>query len=281
MNQIYFTGYDAVHPDDFIFDVSEGYDCYLLLITSTPAGFWIDGQIEEYPSHHAILYPPHHKIWYGASGEPYGNDWLRFASDESYVRLFPLMARPFPVSDPAYCHSLIQLLTWETSPWTAALCTEHQAEEIMGIPSNTADNKRNRFAPAEDSQTVSQLLRILFLKLREDVLHHAASPHDHELLMLRRQIINDPQLPWNVGEMAKQLHISTGHLQLLYKQKFGISCMDDVIECRLRKARDLLIYTDQSIAETAASCGYQNTEHFCRQFRKYVGITPGSFRKKR
>ena len=97
MNQIYFTGYDAVHPDDFIFDVSEGYDCYLLLITSTPAGFWIDGQIEEYPSHHAILYPPHHKIWYGASGEPYGNDWLRFASDESYVRLFPLMARPFPV----------------------------------------------------------------------------------------------------------------------------------------------------------------------------------------
>ena len=39
MNQIYFTGYDAVHPDDFIFDVSEGYDCYLLMNPSTPAGF--------------------------------------------------------------------------------------------------------------------------------------------------------------------------------------------------------------------------------------------------
>ena len=191
------------------------------------------------------------------------------------------MARPFPVSDPAYCHSLIQLLTWEACPWTAALRTDRHAGEIVDIPAGAENEEMPPFTPHHDNPIVSQLLRILFLKLREDVLHHAAAPHDHELLMLRRQIINDPQLPWSVAEMAKQLHVSTGHLQLLYKQKFGISCMDDVIECRLRKAKDLLIYADQSIAETAVSCGYQNTEHFCRQFRKYVGTTPGGFRKRR
>ena len=79
--------------------------------------------------------------------------------------------------------------------------------------------------------------------------------------------------------MAEQLHISPGHLQLLYKQQFGISCMDDVIDFRLRKAKDLLAYTEQSIAEIAEQCGYKNIEHFCRQFRKNTDTTPGRFRK--
>lgn len=279
MNHIYFTGYDAVHPDDFIFDVSEGYDCYLLLITNTPARFWVDGQIEEYPAHYAILYPPHHKIWYGACTDSYGNDWLRFSSDEPFVRLFPLTAHPFPVSDPEYCHNLIQMLTWETSQWIPSSRADRHASADT-LPGSERDLKPNSEIN-QHSLIISQLLHILFLKLREDVLHHASSPHDHELLILHRQIINYPQLAWNVSEMAKQLHVSMGYLQLLYKQQFGISCIDDVIKCRLRKARDLLSYTDQSIAEIAEQCGYQNTEHFCRQFRKYIGITPGKFRKKR
>ena len=62
--------------------------------------------------------------------------------------------------------------------------------------------------------------------------------------------------------------MSTGHLHLLYKQKFGLSCMDDVIASRIRKAKDLLIYTDHSIVEICEQCGYQNLEHFCRQFHK-------------
>lgn len=270
MNHIYFTGYDAVHPNDFVFDIPDGYDCYLLLITNTPARFRINEQTEEYPPHCAILYPPHHRIWYAASTECYGNDWIRFTSDETFVRNFPLSARPFPVSDSDYCHNLIQLLTWETSQWkgTAREC-HHAGTDTL---SDSATNQENLI--------ISQLLRILFFKLRDDVMHHAASSHDHELLTLRRQISNNPQFAWSVQEMAKLLHVSMGHLQFLYKQKFGISCMDDVIDARLRKAKDLLIYTDQSISEIAEQCGYKNMEHFCRQFRKCIGITPGKFRRK-
>lgn len=132
---------------------------------------------------------------------------------------------------------------------------------------------------ANDNPTISYLLRILFLKLRDDVLHHAASSHDHELLMLRRQISNNPQFPWSVREMARQLHLSMGHLQTLYKQQFDISCMDDVIDLRLRKAKDLLAYTEHSISEISEQCGYKNIEHFCRQFHKNIGITPGKYRK--
>lgn len=270
MNHIYFTGYDAIHSGDFVFDIPEGYDCYLLLMTHTPALFYVEGQCTEYPAHHAILYPPHHKIWYAASRETYGNDWIRFASDETFVRHFPLFSHPFPVSDPDYYHNLFQLLTWETS----------QLDGTSRLLRHAGADMQSDLVTKQGNSAISQFLHVLFSKLRDDVFHHEVSSHDHELLMLRRQISNNPQLAWNVQEMAKILHISMGHLQFLYKQQFGISCMDDVIEFRLRKAKDLLTYTDQSISEIAEQCGYKNTEHFCRQFKKGTGITPGSFRKK-
>ncbi len=270
MNYIYFTGYNAQHPGDFVFEVTEGYDCYLLLITHTPARFCIDGVTEEYPAHCAMLYPPRTPVWYGASTDCYSDDWVRFSSDETFVESFPQTNRPFPISDPDYCHNLIQLLTWETSLWTGTSRSFHHAK---------ADDSANQPC-RNDTQITAQLLRILFLKLRDDVLRHTVSPHDHALLMLRRQISNNPQLPWTIRQMAEQLHISPGHLQLLYKQQFGVSCMDDVIDFRLRKARDLLAYTEQSVAEIAEQCGYKNVEHFCRQFHKNIGVTPRTFRKK-
>lgn len=277
MNNIYFTGYDAIHTSDFVYDVPEGHDCYLLILTTTPALFEVDGRITEQPAYSAVLYPPHQKIWYGACGETYGNHWVRFASDESFVTNFPKLSQPFPVSDPEYCRSVFQLLSWETSHWL------NIARPFRNSGTDTLSDAENSFLQNSDTgqseQTISQLLRILFQKLHSDALHHATSPHDHELLVLRKQITNNPQSPWTVQNMAGMLHMSTGYLQLLYKQKFGVSCMDDVIECRIRLAKDLLSYSYKNITEIAEDCGYNNTEHFCRQFRKYTGVTPGQYRK--
>lgn len=277
MNMIYFTGYDAVHTSDFVYDVPEGHDCYLLILTTTPALFKIDGQITEQPAYSAVLYPPHIKSWYSAAGETYGNHWVRFASDESFVTNFPKLAQPFPVSDPEYCRSLFQLLSWETSHWLNISRPFHNSG--TDILTDAENSFLENFDTHQSEQTISQLLRILFQKLHSDALHHETTPHDHELLMLRKHISNSPHFPWMVQDMADMLHMSTGYLQLLYKQKFGVSCMDDVIECRIRRAKDLLLYSNRSVADIAEQCGYNNTEHFCRQFRKYTGQTPGQYRK--
>lgn len=280
MNQIYFVGYDGIHSADFKYDIPEGFHCYLLVVTTTPALFRVQGKINEYPAHTAILYPPNHEIWYAADNQPYGNHWLRFASDESFVTRFPRQAVPFPISDPDYCHSMFQLLTWETASLISPPCNNAAGENAGSSILNR--NEQMRYAISDNSQinlNSSQLLRILFNKLHSELTNPSVTDHDHELLALRRQIAANPQFSWNVSDMAKSLHISTGYLQLLYKQKFDISCMDDVIHFRLFKARDLLTYTTESISEIAWQCGYNHTEHFCRQFRKFIGVTPGQFRK--
>lgn len=250
MNHIRYAGYDASHPADFVFDIPEGHDCYLFLLTHTRAEFWVNGILSEYPAGSAILYPPGYKIYYRACSTSYVNDWIRFDTDESYAAALPLKGIPFPVSDPEYCHSLVRLLTWESS-----------------------------FLTDNSPLIISNLLHTLFLKLFEDSARQEHDIHGQKLLALRKDILNNPGLPWKVQDMACRLHISAGYLQLLYKKKFGVSCMDDVIKSRIHKAKELLLYTDDTAAEIAASCGYPNPEHFNRQFRKYTGISPGAFRK--
>lgn len=250
MNEIQFMGYSAKHTKDFIYEFTENHDFYLLVLTSTPASFLIDDVLQEYPAHSAILYAPGQKIHYRASGTEYGNDWLRFTTDETFVTQFPVQGIPFPVSDPDYCHNLLKLLTWESS-----------------------------FSSVNSEMIISNLLRVLFLKLNEDSSHLEDSAHSNNLLNLRKQIYNSPQLSWNISHMAEKLHLSAGYLQALYKNMFGISCMEDVIEGRIRLAKDQLMYTTKTINEISEYCGYNNVEHFCRQFRSLCDCTPKQFRQ--
>ncbi len=250
MNEIDFIGYSGEHPSDFVYDVPGGHNCYLLLLIKSPAEILVDGELKQVPSNTAILFTPGHHIYYRAYKEEYRNDWIRFHSDESFVEQFPLQNVPFSVSDPEYCHTLIKLLTWESS-----------------------------FTSAGSEAVITNLLRVLFSKLHENSISSVSNLHAHALMNLHKKIYNHPQLPWSVSQMSRELHLSAGYLQALYKKMFGSSCMDDVIEGRLHRAQDQLMYTTKPIQEIAENCGYNNVEHFCRQFRQFVGCTPGKFRK--
>ena len=250
MNEIDFIGYSAVHPDNFVYDVPNGFPGYLLLFITSAAELLTEDKIVRVSANTAILYTPGCRIYYRAAGEEYRNDWIRFRSDHSFVEQFPLRNVPFSVIDPEYCHQLFKLLTWESS-----------------------------FSSSESEANISHMLRVLFSKLRESTMNGTANLHTHELIALHKKIYNNPQLSWNVNRMAEELHLSASHVQTLYRKQFGSSCMDDVIEGRLRRAQDLLEYTEYSIREIAERCGYNNVEHFCRQFRQHNGCTPGQYRK--
>ncbi|MGN0429990.1 MAG: helix-turn-helix transcriptional regulator [Acetatifactor sp.] len=251
MLQVDFVGYNAVHPDGFVYDIGSGHDFFLLVLTSSPAEFLVDGQFHSYPAGSVMLYTPGSYICYKSNNGEYRNDWIRFRTNESFVQEFPFQNTPFPVSDPEYCHHLIKLITWESS------------------------------LPSPNSELIlSHLFNTLFLKLHDGCGKKTEpSAHDSDMLALRKRIYNNPQLPWNVSQMAEELHLSAGYFQTLYKHKFNVSCMDDVIEGRLRLAKDHLVSSGKSILEIAEACGYRNVEHFCRQFRQYAGCSPSQYRR--
>ncbi len=248
MYRIRTMGYDAVHPSDFVYEMPASGDS-LLILTATPVRCFEGKSCRVLPPPQAALFLPGSGARYGADGEPYQNDWMIFSSDETAVTGFPLVNRFFPVSDPEYCHSLFRLLTWE---WR-----QDGGYETV----------------------ISQLMSVLFHRLAADLGRQDSEPYGFALDALRRRIGSEPHAPWTVAGMARELHISEGYLQALYKRRFGVSCMEDVIRARLRLAEDCLTHTVMSVAEIAVVCGYHSTEHFSRQFRRFVGIAPLAYRR--
>lgn len=250
MTNIHYINYDNSHSESFVYDLPEGFDCWLLVLTQTPALFWVNGEIKEYPSYSAVLYSPHQKIYYRACTDKYIDDWVCFDSTESYVTETMLpFGVPFSLDDPEYCNKLFQLLVTE-----------------------------NFFNKDYKESSIDYLLRTMFNKLIESYYNSGISSQYYNLLNLRIEIHNNPGNHWSVSRMGDFLHISPGYLQTIYKNTFGISCMDDVINSRIRLAKEYLMHGVHTIAEVAIFCGYNNVEHFCRQFKQMTGFTPGTFR---
>ena len=79
--------------------------------------------------------------------------------------------------------------------------------------------------------------------------------------------------------MAQYVKLGTRSLQKFYKNFFGITCINEVILSRTNRAKLLLLRTTKSISEISQQCGYNNWEHFSRQFKSREGMTPTQYRK--
>ncbi len=82
-----------------------------------------------------------------------------------------------------------------------------------------------------------------------------------------------------VAEIAKEMHVTGNHLSRLFKQQFGCSITDYIIQRRMGRIREMLFDHTLSIAEIADRCGFSNANYFCRFFRKQTGTSPGAYRQ--
>ena len=98
---------------------------------------------------------------------------------------------------------------------------------------------------------------------------------------LREMIYNYPEKPWNINDITEGMAISKSHFFRTYKKYFMTSCAADIIRSRIKKASELLIYTDFTISEIAAKCGYNSENYFTHQFKYVTGMTASQFRRKR
>lgn len=86
------------------------------------------------------------------------------------------------------------------------------------------------------------------------------------------------ETPPRPSEVADELGISTRQLERLFDRHLGTSPKRYGLELRLNRARNLIVQTEQSVAEIAMASGFTSTSHFSRVFRRKYGISPGAQR---
>ncbi len=138
-----------------------------------------------------------------------------------------------------------------------------------------------RFFDEKDTESFGDALDEMIDMAKVKAMTVSAQSEDcrEQLHRIRNKFLENPQQDWTIDSIAKEIGISKSHLQRLYKEEFGSSCIDDIISARLDRAKWLLVNTDLKIGRIAEQCGYLNESHFMRQFKTKIGMTALKFRK--
>lgn len=79
-------------------------------------------------------------------------------------------------------------------------------------------------------------------------------------------------------DLARHVGVSAGHLSQLLKERTGRSFVEMLREVRVQAAGELLVETDQALADVAAACGFCDQSYMTHVFRDLRGMTPKQYR---
>lgn len=96
-------------------------------------------------------------------------------------------------------------------------------------------------------------------------------------IQLMKENYENPE--FNMSVLAEALNISSVTLAVEFKSSMGISPSDYLAIIRMERAKVLLKESQLRVKEVSVAVGYEDDHVFMRRFKKYVGKTPGEYRK--
>ena len=87
-------------------------------------------------------------------------------------------------------------------------------------------------------------------------------------------------MPISLEEVAKETNTGVRQLERLFKNHVGKSPLSYFREIRLKYAHWLLTNTNRSLTDISYECGFSDSSHFSRSFKKEFGESPNAIRKK-
>lgn len=84
--------------------------------------------------------------------------------------------------------------------------------------------------------------------------------------------------PLTVREIAACSGVHPIHFSRVFRRHFHCSVGDYVHRMRIRQAVQRLS-SSHSLAQIAADCGFCDQGHFCRVFKRVMGVTPGAYKR--
>lgn len=82
-----------------------------------------------------------------------------------------------------------------------------------------------------------------------------------------------------VEDLALEADCNPNYLSQLFKQCEGVSISHYILQEKINRAKNLLIYSDYSYIEIATYLGFSSQSHLGTQFKKYTGYTLRQFRE--
>ena len=143
------------------------------------------------------------------------------------------------------------------------------------------------------------------VRLGEVVLPHALSPEQQLALQVRLKSLGFELIESRQKELIEKIKLSVraylaegnerkvklsayitqnipfdySYLSDLFSGVEGITIEKYLIQLRIEKVKELLVYDRYSLAEIAEITGYSSSQHLSTQFKQVTGLSPSHFKK--
>jgi AraC family transcriptional regulator of arabinose operon len=89
---------------------------------------------------------------------------------------------------------------------------------------------------------------------------------------------NEWKEPGRLEEIAARVGLSSSRLTHLFTASAQVSIRAFIQERRLRQAAELLVTTEERIAQIAYSVGFRDASNFNHGFKRMFGVSPKAYR---
>lgn len=103
-----------------------------------------------------------------------------------------------------------------------------------------------------------------YSELSQKVIHYLEDHYNEDL---------------SLDSLAQAMDYNKSYLCVAFKKDTQQTILDCLNTIRIRKAAELIVYSDHSLSQVSELCGFASVSHFNRVFLKYAGITPGQCRR--
>ena len=84
----------------------------------------------------------------------------------------------------------------------------------------------------------------------------------------------------SLDDLSHRFYISKYYLTREFKRAYSETIFQHIIGLRINYAKRLLRFTDKSVEEISAMCGFNDQSYFSKQFKKAEGVTCLAFRRR-
>ena len=250
-----------------------------------------------------------------AASAVYGGDWHSVPHTHNYLELFyivggkgqfliqdklyPVNANNLVIINPNITHTEvsinaqpleyivlgiegIELSPNERSDGQFHILDHFESAEISGCLRNILREMEQKNTGHED--VCQAYMEILIIRLMRNTALTVSTDAqvasgNRQCAAVKRYIDLHFKEPLTLEQLAKESHINKYYLSHAFKQEYGISPINYMINRRIEESKYLLAETDLSLSQVAQLLGFSSLSYFSQVFRRTQSLTPMEYRK--
>ena len=153
-------------------------------------------------------------------------------------------------------------------------------EPVVQLFDQIREEFKKKSGALNDTHIAGLIMEMLELVLAQQQEKQETYPPDFEkVLMYIKNNFSDSTL--DREQIAREAGISVRSLNRMFQRYMRLGITQYIMDCRLRRAADMLLLTSLRINEIADQCGFGSAIYLSRIFREHYKMTPKEFRMSR